>query len=354
VSTASRAQAAAGREVVVSRRGGPSVLAVRDAQTQTPGDDEVQIEVAAAGVAFGDVMLREGLRAEVKLPAVPGYDVAGTVLATGSRSDLAPGDAVVAWTGGTGGYATHATVPAWAAVRYRSGLDPAKAVAVVLNYLTAFQMLHRATAVGEGDKVLVHGAGGGVGTAMLQLARLCGATVYATASRPKHETLLELGAIPIDYRTHDFVTEVRRMAPDGLTAVYDPFGGASWARSRRLLAPGGTLVGYGFAAATRGGRRSLPRALLALARTPRANTLNLVRRSNGFSGYAITEIIDARRDWYRRDLKALLDLLARGAIDPIIASRLPLEGAADAHAELGARPPIGKIVLEPSARGTGR
>jgi NADPH:quinone reductase-like Zn-dependent oxidoreductase len=353
VSIASRTRVAAGREVLVSARGGPSVLAIRDAEARCPGDDEVLIEVAAAGVAFGDVMLREGLRAGVTLPAVPGYDVAGTVLAAGSRSSLAPGDTVVAWTGGTGGYATHTTVPDWAAVSCRPELDPAKAVAVVLNYLTAFQMLHRATAIGEGDRILVHGGGGGVGTAMLQLARMRGVTVYATASNAKHETLRSLGAIPIDYRTQDFVTEVRRMAPGGVTAVYDPIGGASWARSRGLLAPGGTLVGYGFATATRGGRRRLPAALLALARTPWVNMLTLVRGSTGISGFAITEIIDARHDWYRRDLATLLDLLIRGEIDPIIASRLPLDRAAEAHEQLATRPPIGKIVLEPNSHRTG-
>jgi NADPH:quinone reductase-like Zn-dependent oxidoreductase len=287
------------------------------------------------------------MRPEVELPAVPGYDVAGTVLAAGPRSDLARGDAVVAWTGGTGGYTTHAIVPAWAAVRCASKLDPAKAVAVVLNYLTAFQMLHRATSIGEGDTVLVHGGAGGVGTAMLQLARLCGATVYATASEPKHATVRDLGAIPIDYRTSDLVTEMRRLAPAGLTAVYDPFGGASWARSRRLLAPGGTLVGYGFAAAMRGGRRSVAAAAVALARTPWINVLGLVRGSTGIAGYAITETVDARHDWYRRDLTALLDMLIRSEIDPIIAARLPLDRAADAHAQLGERPPVGKIVLEP-------
>jgi NADPH:quinone reductase-like Zn-dependent oxidoreductase len=333
-------------EVAVRRRGGPEVLELRTAPLHEPRGDQVLIEVDAAGVAFGDVMLRVGLRPKVALPAVPGYDVAGRVLATGPDAAVPIGTPVVAWTLGTGGYATHATVPAWAAVPYPARLDPARAVAVVLNYLTAYQLLHRSTAIGEGDAILIHGGAGGVGTALLQLARLAGATAYATASRSKHEIVRGLGGIPIDYRTTDVVDAVRDLSPGGVVAVYDPIGGASWRRSLQLLAPGGTLVGYGFSAATRGGRRHLPSTLRALAAMPRPRMLRLVRKAHSIAGYAITEIIPAHVNWYRRDLATLLALLAEGRIDPIIAGRLPLDRAVDAHRWLGERPPIGKLVLE--------
>jgi NADPH:quinone reductase-like Zn-dependent oxidoreductase len=340
-----------GRQVAVTRRGGPEVLRLRDVTVAAPGAAEIVIEVEAAGIAFGDVMLREGLRSEVALPAVPGYDVAGTVVAAGEDAKLDPGERVVAWTGGDGGYATHACVPAWAAVPYASHLDPASATSLVLNYLTAFQLLHRATSIGAGDIVVVHGGGGGVGTALLELARLAGARAYATASASKHEIVRSRGAEPIDYQRFDFVEELKRMAPTGVTAVYDPIGGASWSRSRELLAPGGTLVGYGFSAATRGGRRNFAAAASALLRTPRLNMLRLVRRSHSIAGYAITEVVPARPDWYRADLKELVALLAAGKLEPIIADRYPLERAAEAHVRLGESPPIGKLVLEPQARG---
>jgi NADPH:quinone reductase-like Zn-dependent oxidoreductase len=219
-------------------------------------------------------------------------------------------------------------------------------VAVVLNYLTAYQLLHRSTAIGEGDAILVHGGAGGVGTALLQLARQAGATVYATASKSKHEIVRSLGAIPIDYRSVDFVEAMRDFCPAGLVAVYDPIGGASWRRSLQLLAPGGTLVAYGFSAATRNGRRHLPSAVRALAATPRIQMMKLVRQSRSIVGYTITQIIPAHKDWYRRDLQTVLTLLAEGRIDPIIAGRLPLELAGDAHRQLSERAPVGKLVLE--------
>jgi hypothetical protein len=158
-----------GRAVYAARRGGPDVLEVRERHVPTAGPNEVIVEIRAAGVAFGDLLLREGLRPEVRLPAVPGYDAAGVVITIGTEvTDVAVGAHVAVWTGGSGGYATHIAVPAWATVEHPAELRPELVASVVLNYLTAYQLLNRAAPVPDGATILVHPASGGVGSALVQ------------------------------------------------------------------------------------------------------------------------------------------------------------------------------------------
>jgi NADPH:quinone reductase-like Zn-dependent oxidoreductase len=220
--------------------------------------------------------------------------------------------------------------------------------------VTAHQLLARTSAVGAGSRVLVYGGAGGVGSALLQLARLRGISVYATASAGKHEFIRSLGAHPIDYRAQDVAKALRRTSPDGVDAVYDPIGGASWGRSFSLLRPGGVLVLYGFRAGQPNGTRSLLGTGIALLRTPWASFMRLQMRSTGVIGYAITDVLRAHPEWLRTDLSELVTLYADGKIDPMIAARIPLERAAEAHRMLTGERPVGKIVLETTSTGTGR
>jgi NADPH2:quinone reductase len=253
------------------------------------------------------------------------------------------GDTVAALTV-HGSYARHVIVQADDVVPVPAGLDPAEAVSLVLNYLTAWQMMHRCAHVTAGDAVLVHGAAGGVGTALLQLGRLAGLRCYGTASAAKHGLVAELGGIPIDYRTEDFLARVQRDG-DGVLAVFDPIGGANWKRSYAALAPTGTLVCYGFYDALSGGRRSLFGAARALLGMPRYSPLQLLGDNKTIAPYLIAAWRDGRRSLYRQDLANLFTLLADRKLTPVVAERIPLAEAARAQDLLGNAKLAGKIVL---------
>lgn len=335
------------RSAFVSKRGGPEVLAVTDRPLPPLGVNDVGVDVEVSGVAFGDVMLREGLRAgEVPLPAVPGYDVAGVVSAVGPEvADVRVGDRVVAWTSGSGGNADRVIVPGWSVVARPEGVRPEQATALVLNYLTAMQLLTRASGVRAGDSVLVHGGGGGVGSALLQLARVRGLRVWATGGPGQQDLIRSLGATPVDYTRQDVAQVLKAQAAGGVEAVFDPIGGPSWKAGYELLSPGGKLVLYGISGGTRGGRRSLGGLVRVLARAPRTSWIDYPRRGVGVVGYNSSLTVPAHRQWYRDDLTELLGMLAAHMIDPLIDEVLPLTEVRRAHERLGAGGVHGKIVL---------
>jgi len=235
------------RRVIVTGKGGPAVLELALVPLPSPARGQVRIAVAAAGVAFGDVMRRRGLLAP-RRPFTPGYDVAGTVDAVGPGADesLSGRRVAVLMPGpGIGGYAEHVCVAAARLVPIPEGIDPAEAVCLGLGYITAYQLLHRVVRLQKGQRVLVHGAAGGVGTALLDLGRLLELELYGTASAGKHDLLRARGATPIDYRAEDFVQRIAELTGDGVDAVFDPIGGAHLRRSYRTLRRGGTLVSFG-------------------------------------------------------------------------------------------------------------
>ncbi len=334
------------RTVVISKRGGPDVLRLVEAPLPEPADGEVRVKIAACGVAFADVLMREGLYPGVpRPPFAPGYDVVGTVDALGpSVRDVAVGQRVVALTK-LGGYADYVCVPAASLVRAPDGVDDAEAVALVLNFLTAYQMIHRCARLVAGERVLIHGAGGGVGDALLQLGKLAGLQMYGTASRAKHEAIRALGATPIDYRAEDFVARIGELTGDGVDAVFDPVGGTQWKRSFACLRVGGMLIGYGFSSATVKGRRSLSKAAAGWLGMPRFQLLELMDETRSVMGYNVTVMKAARPEWYREDLSALLALLADGKLRPLVAERIPLAEAARAHQLLDDAAVAGKLVL---------
>jgi len=221
------------------------------------------------------------------------------------------------------------------------GVDPAEAVCVVVNYLTAHMVLHGTAKARSGERVLVHGAAGGTGSALLELGKLAGLEMYGTASRHNHELVSALGATPIDYRTEDFVERIRSLTGDGVDAVLDPIGGARhlW-RSYRALRKGGRFVGYGMVATSKGGRRAIPLTLLMLV------LLKLIPGGKQASMSAeIASFEQMHPGWYRETLAELLDLLAVGSLKPVVAERIPLLEAARAHALLERGRYAGKVVL---------
>jgi synaptic vesicle membrane protein VAT-1 len=335
------------RQVVITRYGMPEVLQARDAPDLAPGEGEVRITVHAAGVNFADVMARLGFYPDApKPPVVVGYEVAGVVDAIGHGvTNLREGDRVVALTR-FGGYASQAVVPAGFAFPIPDGLSAVDAAAIPVNYLTAYLALYRLANVTAKETVLIHGAGGGVGIAATQLARLRGATIIGTASGAKHDAIRAQGVEhAIDYRVTNLVAEVRRLTDNrGVDVVLDPVGGRSFADSYRLLAPLGRLVVYGVSALATGERRNWLRAITTLVRTPRFSPLSMMNRNRGVFGLNLGHLWD-EREKLAEAMTWLLSESTAGRLRPVVSRTFPLEQAADAHRFMQTRANIGKVLL---------
>ncbi|MCK5246846.1 zinc-binding dehydrogenase, partial [Candidatus Bipolaricaulota bacterium] len=249
------------QRIVVSKVGGPEVLEFVEAYCPEPQAGEVRIRVQAAGVSAYDLMIRSSRLMPPRPPYTPGVDMVGTIEKLGEGVDIfKPGQTVAALLEMEGGGYTEALcLPASDCVPVPAGLDPAQAVCLVANYLTAHNVLHRAAKIQRGERVLVHGAAGGVGSALLELGRLLELEMYGTASKHNHEFVSSLGATPIDYKNEDFVKRIRKLTGDGVDVVFDPIGGARqlW-RSHRALRKGGRLSWFGMAAAKKKGIRVIP------------------------------------------------------------------------------------------------
>jgi NADPH:quinone reductase-like Zn-dependent oxidoreductase len=332
--------------VVVTRHGGPDVLQVVEEDLPEPRAGEVRVKILAAGVSAYDLMLRRySFPGDPRVPFTQGEDIVGVVDKLGEGvSSVEPGQRVAGYPRG-GGYAEFICLPASELVPVPSGLDPAEAVCLVANYLTAHMLLHRTASIRSGERVLVQGAAGGTGTALLELGKLAGLEMYGTASKHNHELVSALGATPIDYRTEDFVERIRSLTGDGVDAVFDPVGGARhiW-RSYRALRKGGRLVSYGMAATSKAGMRAIPLTLLMVI------LLKLIPDGKQASmSPNLAEFAPTHNAWYRETLTELLDSLAEGRIKPVVAERIPLLEAARAHELLERGGHAGKVVLVASA-----
>ena len=335
------------RQIVFSRYGAPDVLVARDAPTPTPAAGEVRIAVRAAGVNFADVLARVGLYPDApKPPLVVGYEVAGTVDAVGAGViRFAVGDRVVALTR-FGGYASEVVVPDAYVFPFRADLSDAEAAALPVNYLTALIALYRMANIVAGETVLIHGAGGGVGIAAIQLAHLRRATVIGTASTSKHAALRSFGVDHlIDYRTTDVAREVGRITNNrGVDVVLDPVGGQSFTTSYRLLAPLGRLVMFGVSSVSRGERRNWLHAARAIMQMPRFKPLSLINHNRGIFGLNLAHLW-SEREQLASAMQFLLEEVDANRLLPVIAKTFPLERAGDAHRYMQGRGNIGKIVL---------
>lgn len=331
------------KHVVITRPGGPEVLQVVEDELPEPKAGEIRVKVLATGVAFTDVMMREGVYPGVpKLPYSPGYDIVGIVEKLGDGVlNLGVGQAIAAMTI-VGGYSEYLCIPAADAVPVPAGVDPVEAVALVLHYITAYQMLHRFAQVQAGDRILIHGAGGGVGTALLELGQLAGLEMYGTEAASKHELVSQLGGVPIDYQREDFGDRIHQFTGDGVDAVFDCIGGSHLWRSYKTLRQGGTLVSYGFMSAFQGKGSKMLKIGATLLRVA---LLSLIPDGRRAISYSIASVKDQHPDWYRDDLSTLLNLLAEGQIRPIVSDRLPLTEAAHAHELLDQSAVSGKLVL---------
>lgn len=341
------------KRVIVTHYGGPDALRVMEEELPEPHAGEVRVRVHAAGVALPDLLAREGVHPETpRLPFTPGWDLVGAVDQLGEGvSGLKPGQIVAAMPI-SGAYAEFVCLPQGMLVPAPSGMDAVETVSLVLNYITAYQMLHRSAKVKPGQQVLVHGASGGVGTALLQLGQNAGLKMYGTCSSRGAQTVRDLGAVPIDYQQQDFVQAIHQYTRGGVDIVFDSIGGSHIWRSRKALCPGGSVVAYGLTSSLSGGR-------LASGRSGRRNPFHgipifglyiaggwLLPGRKRVLPYSIQTLMRLKPAWFRQDLMDLFDLLHQQKIKPLIARRFPLIDARQAHELLGKGGVIGKIVLD--------
>ncbi|MBB6669882.1 zinc-binding dehydrogenase [Cohnella nanjingensis] len=287
------------------------------------------------------------MSAAPKPPFVPGYDIVGRVLHIGpSVTTVRPGDRVAALTL-HGSYAEIVYLPESDLYPVPEELDPAEAVAVILNYMTAYQMLHRTAEAKAGSRVLIHGAAGGVGTALLQLGAAAGLRMAGAAGDGERERLLRYAADAVDSRRSDLGEALRKLAPEGYDVVIEGTGGPQVKQSVPLLGRGGKLVVYGVAHLFAGGRRRAQRAVRTYAGLAAAR-VRVRLRGNRSHIYSITASKKRHPEWFAEDLSRLFDLLRDRRIAPVIAARMPLSEARRAHELLERQQAFGKIVLLPS------
>jgi len=330
------------KRIIIARKGGPDVLQIVEDDLPEPQSGEVRVKILAAGVAFAEVMMRYGMYPGApSMPFTPGWDLAGVVDRLGAGvTALKEGQKVVALTG-FGSYAQYRNIAAQELVPVPDKVDAAEAVAVALSYVTASQMLHRFAHAESGERILVHAAAGGVGTAILQLGKLAGLEMYGTASKGKHEIVSTLGATPIDYRTEDFVERIRSLTSDGVDIVLDAIGGDTTTRSFRTLRKGGRLMAYGFTSFA-GKGNPIPKILAQFLRIGLWQVLPNGRKAKF---YSIQGTEKKHPGWIREDLAKMVALLAEGKINPIIAERIPLAEASRAHELIEGGTTQGKLVL---------
>ena len=341
------------RAVVITRHGAPDVLEIEERPDPPVGPGEVRITVRAAGINFADLMARSGVYPDAPPPpCVVGYEVAGEVESVGDGVETpAVGDRVLAGTR-FGGYAELVTVPAGQVLPLPDALSFEQGAAFPVNYGTAYAALVIMGGLKQGERVLIHAAGGGVGIAATQVARRIGAEIFGTASASKHDAIRAQGVDhPIDYRNEDFAEAAMRVTGGvGLDLILDAVGPTSFRRDYRILRPGGRLVMYGLSEVQTGEKRDIPAVLRSLARMPLATmpwwrSLQVMNENKGVFGLNMLKWWDD--EGLDRMLEPLASGLAGGEFEPVVAEAFPFERAADAHRMIAERRNVGKVVLTP-------
>jgi NADPH:quinone reductase-like Zn-dependent oxidoreductase len=334
------------RVVQVRRFGGPDGLQVVDAPLPTAGPGEVRVRVLASGLEYTDVVIRRHLypqTASRRPPFVLGYDVIGEIdqLGDGVRG-FQIGDRVADMTV-LGSNAAYRTLRASDLTRVPAGVDASEAAALILSWTTAFQLLHRTAQVQRGQRVLVQGAAGAVGQAMLALGKMAGLELWGTA-RGEHAALIrELGATPIDYQREDFT----RVLPGGFDVVFDGIGQDAYRASFAALKRGGLLCAYGYTAGVQPQRRLVGLLMWSARIYLWRRLLGLLPGGKRIRLYSINLMRARHPAWFREDLERLFGLLTARAIRPRVAERIPFEEIAEAHRRLEAGALQGKLVLCP-------
>jgi len=333
--------------VEVSRFGGPEVLRLVEGPDPEPGPGEVTVRVEAAGINFADILARMGLYPDAgDPPFVTGYEFAGRVEAVGAEVEgLEEGERVVGLRD-FGCYADLIAVPAQTVLRLPAEIDAVRAAAVPVSYLTAWHSLVYMGNLHRGERILIQNAGGGVGSAAVQIARHRGAEILGTSSPGKHDWLRGLGVDhPIDYRTGDWAARVRELTGgEGVEMIFDPLGGAFVKEGFELLAPAGRMVCYGVSSMAPGKRRNWLKAVWEVFRAPKFSVLRLMVKNRGVIGVHLGHLW-GKAAVLRGQFEAILEGVEEGYLDPVVDATFPLEEAFEAHHYIQDRKNRGKVVL---------
>ena len=325
------------RAMMITKPGGPEVLQQVDLPVTEPGPGELRVRVRACGVGATDFAMLAGSYAFApKPPLVGGYEIAGVIEALGEGvTDFHIGQRVAALTV-HGGFAERLVRGAEHFVPVPDEVSDVEAAAVILNYVSAWQMIHRAAKAQAGESALVTGAGGGVGTALLQLLQLAGVKTYGAASSRKHGLIAKLGATPIDYRAGPIDRLIRALQPAGVDVAFDAIGGANIGKCIRAVRRGGTVVGYGFMAVD--GKLAKARMFFDVFAASRL-------RGRRGTFYGISLLYRKDKKPFLEDLPKILALVAQRKIEPVISAVFPLHDARKALELLATGTVEGKIVL---------
>jgi len=323
------------KNVILTKRGSSEVLKIAESEHHTPETNQVKIKILACGIGRTDISMRYGYYPFApKIPFVPGYEIVGKIVSIGAGvTGFVEGDIVAALTV-YGGYSEYIYLGQQHLVKVPEGLDLAAVAALILNYTTAYQILKRVSKVKAGDRVLINGASGGVGTALLDLGKLEGLKMYGTASANKHDILKRYGAISIDYKSKDFIEFIGKREPGGLDYVFDGVGKSYIRKSFSILSKRGKLVEFGY-----------PDFLSMLCGLILIKILNILPNNRKASVYGISGSYKKNRLIILNDLQNLLTLLKEDKIKPIISRRMPLLEASEANHILESGTVSGKIVL---------
>jgi len=331
------------RKIVLTEFGDPERLELRTQDAlPDPAGAEVRIRVLVTSAAFTDVMIRKGKYPDVKEtpPFTPGYDLVGVVDATGPEATrFGPGDRVAELTT-IGAYAEYVCLPEDRLTPVPEDVSDVDALGMILSAVTPYQMLHRVAKAQAGQSLLIHGAGGAVGTSMLQLARDAGMEAYGTDIAAKHDLIRSLGATPVDPDAGE--AALQEAVGDGVDVAFDPLGGESLSRSLHALKPGGMLVAFGFQNAVLGRGGSIPMDFVKL------KLWDWLPNGHATAFYSIGAMRRSHPEWFREDLATLFDMLSEGRIAPVVAETLPLEEVRRAHERVEAGEVAGKLVMRVS------
>jgi NADPH2:quinone reductase len=328
------------RAIMLTRHGGPEVLEQVELPLREPNPDQVRLRVRATGAGGTDVTMRRGrYMFAPPIPFVPGYEVIGEIEALGANvRGFELGQRVAALTV-HGGYAERIVLAAHDLVPVPEALDDGEALALILNYVTAYEAIHRVAHAKPGQTALVTGANGGVGSAAVELLRLHGLNVIAAAGPAHHAALRASGATPIDSRARPLAESVRELIPNGVDLAFDALGGRFAGDCVRATRRGGTVVGYGFSSTLQNGRANQLQSLRGMA----ALFLAWTRARRG-RFYGISLEYRRNRAPFQAALSQLFELLRTGKLRPKIAARLPLLAAREAGERLERGGVEGKIV----------
>lgn len=331
------------RAVELCEYGGPEALRIVDLPMPVPRADEVRVRVLASSINYTETLIRRHLypqTAAYKVPFVMGYDVVGEIDQLGSGvTGFQLGETVADMTV-VGSNSTYRLLKAKDLTTVPPGIDAAEAATLILSWTTAHQLLHRSAKVTRGQRILVHGAGGAVGQALLSLAKVAGIEAWG-ASHGKHATLIrERGATPVDYDREDFT----QVLPGGFDVVFDGIGEGGYRRSFAALKPAGLLVAIGYSAAVQAKRGMLA----VLANIARLYMWGWMPGGKRTRFYSINAVRARHPEWFKQDLFHLFQLLSEGSIKPNVAERISFDQVVDAHRRLEAGGLEGKLVLCPA------